>query len=200
VNWVDGAVLGVLAVSGLLGLSRGLVREMLGLGAWVLAGLAALRFHGEATPLMTRLLGDPEAAEPAGYLVVFLVVLIVLSLLANLVGRLIRVSALGGLDRTLGLLFGLARGAVLLFAAYLAAGMAMPPASWPLPVREARSMPLIYDGAAALAARVPERYRPRVAPPPDTPVPAEALMHASPQGSVAGGAAPPPLSPAPAKP
>ncbi len=186
-NLVDLGVLAILAVSALLGLSRGLVREMLGLGAWILAGYGAFRFGPQAIPMARQAIGNPDVADPAAYIVVFVIMLIVLSLLANLVGRMVRVSALGGLDRTLGLVFGLARGALVLVAAYIPLALMLPPEKWPDAMLRARSLPLVYDGAVWVAGQLPEQYRPRVAPPPAGPVATEAdLLHATPEGRALG--------------
>ncbi|MFC7692207.1 CvpA family protein [Paeniroseomonas aquatica] len=83
-------------------------------------------------------------------------------------------SALGGTDRALGLVFGVARGAFLVILAYILGGMVLPASErWPEPVREARSLPLVIDGAHWLVARLPAEYRPRVATPPARPEPTQ---------------------------
>jgi len=185
-NLVDLLVIAILGVSALLGLSRGMVRELLGLGAWVLAGLAAFRFGPLLAPYARQAIDDPDIATPAAYLGVFVVVLIALSLAANLVGRLARVSALGGLDRTLGLVFGLARGAAILIVAYIPLAWT-PPDRWPEAVLQARTMPFIHQGAVWAAGKLPGNYRPRVAPVPDGRPTTEAdLLHATPEGYALG--------------
>ena len=70
----------------------------------------------------------------------FVVALIVLLLIAALHRRLVRSSALGGLDRTLGLVFGLARGAALVIACLYHRWMVVPVDRWPEPVLQARSI------------------------------------------------------------
>jgi membrane protein required for colicin V production len=186
-NLVDLAVLAILGVSALLGLSRGLVRELLGLGSWLLAGYAAFRFGPALIPAAQEAIGNPDIADPIAYVGTFVLVLIVLSILANLVGRMVRVSALGGLDRTFGLLFGLGRGAVLLVVAYIPLALMLPPDRWPDPVLRARSLPFIYEGAVWAADELPPLYRPRVAPPPDGRPTTEAdLLHATPEGHALG--------------
>ena len=213
-NLVDLGVLVVLAVSALLGLSRGLVREMLGLGSWLLAGYGAYRFSPEFVPMARQAIGNPDIADPAAYVGVFVILLIALSLLANLVGRMVRVSALGGLDRMLGLLFGAARGAIILVAAYIPLALMLPPEKWPAAALNARSLPYIYDGAVRVVAEMPLPYRPRVVPPPngtpiapDTTIPdattpdatphdtPDAPTHATPEPNVVGPPPPPPTSP-----
>jgi membrane protein required for colicin V production len=186
-NLVDLGVLLVLAVSALLGLSRGLVRELLGLASWIVAGLGAYRFGPELIPMSREAIGNPDLADAAAYIGTFVVFLIILSLLANLIGRLVRVSALGGLDRTLGLVFGAVRGDAILIAAYIPLALALPPERWPEAALRSRAIPLIYEGAVWVAAHIPEEYRPRVAPPPSMPATTEAdLLHATPEGRALG--------------
>ena len=167
-NWVDVAVLGVVAVSGLIGLLRGAVREVLGVGAWLLAGLIASPFgvFPSVQPIARSYIKEQVIADAVAFGLVFIVVLGLLLLVVGWVSRRVHGSVLGGLDRTLGLLFGLARGGVLLAVAYIIAGLATKIDDWPTPVLEARSLPLIYLAATQLAQYVPVPYRPAVLPPP----------------------------------
>jgi len=186
-NLVDLLVLGIVGISALLGLSRGLVRELLGLGSWVLAGYASFRLGPGVGPMMRSAIGNPDIADPAAYIVSFVLLLIVLSLLANLVGRMVQVSALGGLDRTLGLVFGIARGVAVLILAYIPLALMVPPEKWPPAVQQARTVPWLYQGAVWAAAQMPQEYRPRVPPPPDGPPTTSAeLLHATPEGRALG--------------
>ena len=167
-NWVDLAVLGVVAVSGLIGLLRGAVREVLGVGAWVLAAVIASPFgvFPSVQPIARSYIKDQSIADAVAFGLVFIIVLGLLLLLIGWVSRRVHGSVLGGLDRTLGLLFGLARGGVLLAAAYVIAGLAVKIDDWPTPVLEARSLPLIHSVAAQLVQYVPAPYRPGVLAPP----------------------------------
>lgn len=184
---VDLAVLAVLAISALLGLSRGFVRELLGLAAWLLAGYAAFAYGPALQPWAERTIGTPDLADPVAYVAVFLGVLLALSLLANLIGRAVRLSALGSLDRTLGLLFGLTRGAAVLIAGYILGGMLLPPENWPPAFQRARTLPLLYQGAAWAITYLPPKFRPRVEPPPEgPPTTAADLMHVQATGTALG--------------
>lgn len=186
-NLVDLIVLAVIAVSALLGLSRGFVREILGLGSWLLAGYGALRFGPALLPFMNRTLDNPDIAGIAAYGTAFILLLIVLSLLSNMVGSVVRVSALGGLDRTLGLLFGMARGAIVLIAAYILGGVVLPHAeSWPPQIRQARTIPLLYDGAFWASGFLPPQYRPTIAAPPGDTTTSADLLQVSPEGRALG--------------
>jgi membrane protein required for colicin V production len=187
-NLVDLTVLGIVGISALLGLSRGFVREMLGLAAWTLAGLGAVQYGPLLEPTAARMIGDPEIASVAAYVGTFLILVVVLSLLSNLIGRMVRVSALGGLDRTLGLAFGLARGAAVMIAVFILGCYAMPhPEAWPPPVKQARTVPLLRAGAVWVADMLPKDYRPPIPPlPDDKPTTAAELLQVSPEGSALG--------------
>lgn len=182
-TWVDLVVLGVLAVSALLAFMRGFVREVLGIGAWAAAVLVAVWAFPYARPRFREWLGTPDLVDPVTFGAVFVVTLLLLLLLSHWLGALVRGSALGGLDRTLGLLFGLLRGAVVIAFAYIAVGLVLPVDRWPDPVLRARSLPLAYAGAAWAAAQLPAEYRPKLqVPPSGRQATAEDFMQATPQG------------------
>ncbi len=182
-NWVDVAVLIVAAFSGMLGFLRGMVREIFGLAAWLGAAIAAYFFYDQADAMARRAIANPDFADPVAFGAVFLVVLIVLSLVARTVGGAVRRSVLGGLDRTLGLVYGLVRGAALVIAAYVIAAAVEPPDQWPEAVLEARTLPSIYTGATWVVQRLPPRYQPAVpVPPASHPTKSAQLLQANPVG------------------
>lgn len=182
-NWVDLVVLAVILFSAMLALMRGFVREVLGIGAWVGAALVALWGGPGLEPRLRGLTGNADFTMPLAYGLVFLVALILLSVTAGLVGGVVRVSGLGGVDRTLGIVFGIARGAAIVVVAYIAAGFLVVPERWPEPVLQARALPYAYAGATWLAEQVPPQYRPRVPPPPaGRETTAADLMHLPAQG------------------
>src|SRR6185503_9738014 len=109
-TWVDLVVLAVLAVSALLAFVRGLVREVLGLAAWVGAIFAGVWALPRVRPRFEEWLGHSPWVDPVAFALVFVVSLIVLMLISRWVSALVRASPVGGLDRTLGLVFGLGRG------------------------------------------------------------------------------------------
>jgi len=182
-TWVDAVVLAVLGLSALLAFSRGLVREVLSLGAWVGAICAAIWALPRVRPQVHQWIGESPWVDPVAFALVFIVSLIVLSIVARLLSNLVRGSVIGGLDRTLGLLFGLVRGVALVILAYIIAGMVVQVDRWPEPVLQARSLPLIYQGASWAVQKLPSDHRPQLyAPPPERQATAEELLRASPQG------------------
>lgn len=161
-NWVDLAVLVVVAVSAAAAFMRGFVRESLGIFAWAGAAWFSYTFVHLARPLVRDLVGNEQMSEIIAYAVLFLVGLLVLSILTSIIAQVIHGLGLGALDRTLGIAFGLARGALLVIAAYIGAGWLSVPERWPQPVREARLLPFVAEGAMKLADQIPERFRPGV--------------------------------------
>jgi membrane protein required for colicin V production len=165
-SWIDGLLIAVLVTSAALAWSRGLVHEVLGVGAWIGAVVAAFIARPIVVPAIVEYVDPPWLADAIGAGVAFVLVLIVLKALSAWLAGHVQRSALGGLDRTLGILFGVARGAFLLVLAYIVAGLVVPAAErWPAPVREARFLPLIVDGARWLVEHLPPEYRPRLAEP-----------------------------------
>jgi membrane protein required for colicin V production len=186
-TWVDLAVLAVLLLSALLAFMRGLVREVLGLAAWVGAIFAGVWALPRVRPQFQQWLGTSPWVDPVAFAVVFIIVLIVLLLISRWISAIVRASPIGGLDRTLGLVFGIARGAALLILAYIGAGMVVQVDRWPDPVLEARSVWPVYQGARWVVDRLPADYRPRLyAPPPGHETTAAALLQATPQGKAVG--------------
>ncbi|WP_270934766.1 CvpA family protein [Falsiroseomonas oryzae] len=160
-TWVDGVVLAVLLLSAGLAYFRGMVREVLGIGAWAGAIVAGILAEPATRPIAAQYVQPDWLATGIAVGAVFLVVLIVLKILIHWVAGKVQRSALGGVDRALGFVFGLARGAFVVVLAYIVGGLAMPDtARWPEEVRQARSLPLVADGAQWAVSQLPADFRP----------------------------------------
>lgn len=123
---LDIVVLGILAGSTLLGLMRGLVKEVFSIAAWILAFIGARLF---GPPLAHLLPGtdNPALQHGLALVLVFVVILIGAGLAGSLLAGLVRLAGLGAYDRLLGVTFGLLRGGAAVVALALLAGMtAMP--------------------------------------------------------------------------
>jgi len=180
VNWVDWIVIGVVALSAVLAFMRGFVREVLGIGAWIGAGFFAVWAAPFVTERFIHWVG-PDYGRFAALGAMFL--LIVLSVVSGIIGGIVRMSVLGGVDRTLGMVFGLLRGAALIAFAYIAAGWVVTTDQWPAAVRHARTLPFAYQAAELGVGLLPAPYRPIIAPlPKQRETKAEDLLHALPRG------------------
>lgn len=125
---LDYAVLGVLLISVAWGIWRGLVREAISLAGWVIAFLVANLL---AAPLAEQLksLPRPEWHLLISFIAIFLLTLTLATLVGLLLSKLAKKAGLGGLDRTLGALFGLVRGWLIALALALLAGLTPLPLS-----------------------------------------------------------------------
>jgi membrane protein required for colicin V production len=116
-QWVDLAMLGILAISMLVGLVRGLVFEVLSLVGWLVAYLVARWFAGDVAVHIP--IGKPGSAvnHAVGFAILFIAALLLWAVASRLLRFLIHASPLSIPDRALGACFGLLRGLVLLLAA-----------------------------------------------------------------------------------
>ena len=94
-TWVDLAVFGFLAISGLLAFARGFVREILGIGAWIGAVTLAIIAMPMVHDYVQTWVSKSEWVNPVSFVVVFLGSLIVLTIVASLIGRMVSRSAVG---------------------------------------------------------------------------------------------------------
>jgi len=120
---VDWMLLGVVALSALMGAMRGIVVEVLSLVVWIAAFWLAFAYGAEVAGLFFAQMHDPAARLLVAYAAVFIAALIVGSLVTWLIGKLVRTVGLGGVDRLLGLLFGVVRGCALACVLVLLLGL-----------------------------------------------------------------------------
>ncbi len=122
----DGAVALVVLVSAMLAYNRGVTREALAIGGWIVAGLAAFYFAPMVSPLVLEI---PVVANVlrssctltvlASFAIVFAGALLILSIFTPVLSSAVQDTILGPIDRVLGFLFGLARGVLLIGVLYL---------------------------------------------------------------------------------
>ena len=93
----------------MLGFWRGLLSEVVALGAWVLAFVMAKSFTAELKPFTTVLVKEPLLQGPAAFLIIFVAVLVFVAILRWALSELIRAAGLGVVDRFLGACFGAVR-------------------------------------------------------------------------------------------
>lgn len=146
---LDLILIGIMLVSGLLALMRGFTREVLTLIAWGGAALAA--YFAIKQPGLTNLLlpyvEKPMLAQVGVGVIAFIIVLIVISLVSVKISDAVVDSAAGAFDRTLGFMYGLARGFILVVIAYLFYGWLLTEDKQETWVRNAMSLPAIkYAG------------------------------------------------------
>ena len=155
VSVLDLIVLGVVIISALLAAVRGFTREVLAIVAWVSAAAAAWFLHPLVLPVARQYLTNPTVALVAAIGAIFVLTLIVVSIITVKLSDAILDSRIGALDRTLGFVFGAARGVLIcvigwVFLAWLVQGK-MP--EW---ASSARSRPLLENTGNSIIAMLPE--------------------------------------------
>lgn len=155
INFVDAAVILAVLLSGILAFVRGFVREVLGIVAWVGAALAVLHGLPYILPYATMQFGDSPLVAIGTGIAVFVVSLLALSILFGAVARRVRSAELGALDRSLGFLFGLARGLAVVAILFIVSVLLLEFPEHPPVVKEARTLPLVRYTARLIASAGP---------------------------------------------
>lgn len=155
----DIVVVGVLLLSGLLALFRGFIREVLAVASWIGAIFATLYGIGPFTPLVRRAVDIPVVTDVIAGTIIFVASLIVFGLVSRAISRGMHQTGLGMLDRTLGLLFGIARGALIVCLAYLAFTWIGDEKRLPGWIAEARTLPLVQKGSRMIVGLIPREMR-----------------------------------------
>jgi membrane protein required for colicin V production len=160
---VDGIVLAVIVLSAVLAYARGLVRETLSIAGWAAAAIAGFAFAPAAEPLVREIpvlrdiIGTScELGILAGFAAVFAIALIIVSLFTPLLSGFVQNSALGPVDQGLGLLFGVARGVLLVVIAFLVYDRILGGGEAVAQVDESRSREIFAGIEQQLAAMLPE--------------------------------------------
>ena len=152
-NWADYTILAVLGLSVLIGLWRGLISEVMALVCWAAAFWVAWAFGDKLAGQFTSV-DVPSVRLMLGYGLCFIAVLIAGALVSFVLRKLIAGSGLSGTDRLFGMMFGLARGMLLVVLAVLMLGFTpFPRDSW---WHESRLLPSFQNGAEWLSAKLPD--------------------------------------------
>jgi len=154
--WIDYTFLCIVVVSLLIGLFRGFVREALSLATWIAAFAVALRYGPIVAEQLGSSISAPALRVALGYGLVFFGCLIAGSIMTYLCWMLVRTSGLTPVDRTLGAGFGLIRGALLVVAFVMFAGLSgLHEAPW---WRASRLAPELKSSADSLQSLIPENW------------------------------------------
>ena len=155
ITLLDGILLGITLVSAVLAMVRGFSREVLSVVSWAAAAAAAYLFYKPVVPFLTPYISNDTIAQIAAAGLVFVVTLIVVSIITMKIADFIIDSRIGALDRTLGFLFGAARGVLLVVVAMLFFNWLVTE-NQPAWVAQAKSKPMIDSLGAKLIGLLPE--------------------------------------------
>ena len=121
--WVDFVILGIVALSVLLGLWRGFVREALSLVAWIIAFWIGMRFSPMVAAGFSEYISLAPLRTGLAFAALFLATLVIIGMVNWLIVRLVRAAGFGLVDRVAGMVFGAGRGVLLVSVAVLLGGM-----------------------------------------------------------------------------
>ncbi len=152
--WIDVVIIALIVLSALLSLFRGFVKEALALASWLVAFWVAMVFHEDLAVVLSQWLAEPSVQKIAAFSVLFISVLLLGALVNYLAVKLVTKTGLTGTDRMLGVIFGVARGAIIVAVLVLLAGLtALPQDSW---WQESQLLGYFQDFAVWIHDLVPE--------------------------------------------
>src|SRR6266516_865510 len=155
ITLLDIILIGVMLISALLAMIRGFMREILSIAAWAIAALVTLYFYAKLLPFAKSYFNnDIIAAAVVGG--AFLGTLLIVSVITVRFSDMILDSRIGALDRTLGFLFGLARGLIIVVIAFLFFAWLVPDRSQPEWVRSAKSRVVLQGTGDWLMSMLPD--------------------------------------------
>ncbi len=159
-TWLDFTIIGLLVVSMIWSALRGVVREIVSLGGWIIAFLSANLFAGPLSAHLPQAIPGETLRAMAAFLAIFVLALICTAVVGLLMSKLVNAVGLGALDKALGALFGIARGAILVLAAVLVAGLTSAPRQtwW----KASASGPYLSQGALMLKPWLPDSFAQRL--------------------------------------
>lgn len=129
--WVDYAIIAILAVSAGISVLRGFLREAISLLGWVLAFWLALTFADDVSGLFARYVSQPSIRHALAFFTIVVATLVITAIVMYFVRLVIDKTEITGTDRALGIVFGIARGIVIVAILVLFAGLtALPKDPW----------------------------------------------------------------------
>ena len=156
ITWLDMLLLGIMLISGLLAMIRGFIREILSIAAWAGAAAATVLLYGPLLPIAKANISSDMVASGVVIGGVFLLTLLIVSSVTVRISDKVLDSRIGALDRTLGFLFGLGRGLIIVVVAFLFFAWLVPPAKQPDGVRNAKSLEVLNKTGEWLQALLPQ--------------------------------------------
>jgi membrane protein required for colicin V production len=156
ISLLDIVLIVVMLISGLLAMVRGFMREVLSITAWILAAGATLYSYGKLLPLAKQYFNNDIVATAAVLGGVFLLTLLVVSVLTIRISDMVLDSRVGALDRTLGFLFGLGRGLIIVVIAFQFFTWLVPDRSQPEWVKNAKSRVVLAGTGQWLISLLPD--------------------------------------------
>jgi membrane protein required for colicin V production len=156
ITLLDIVLILVMLISGVLAMVRGFMREVLSITAWALAAGATLYSYAKLLPFAKQYFNNDIVATVAVVGGVFLLTLLIVSVITVRISDMVLDSRVGALDRTLGFLFGLARGFLLVLIAFVFLNWLIDPKGQPKWITDAKSLTVLKTAGDSLKSMLPD--------------------------------------------
>ena len=156
ITLLDVILLVVMLISALLAMVRGFMREVLSIASWAAAAVLTLYSYPKLKPIVLQYFSNDIVASAITIGGVFLGTLLLVSIVTIKVSDMILDSRVGALDRTLGFLFGLGRGLVIVVVAFLFFAWLVPDRSQPEWIKNAKSKVVLQGTGQWLLSMLPD--------------------------------------------
>ena len=155
--WVDYCILAILAISALVGIFRGFVREVFNVGTWILAVVLSMAFAGLFAEKLENVIETPSIRLIVANVSIFVAVLFVGALITHLVSKTVRATPFSGPDRALGAGFGVVRGSLIIVVILMLLGLTVAKEDpWR---KESAFVPYFEPAASWLEQQLPEKWK-----------------------------------------
>lgn len=125
-NWADWIIVAIIGISCLISIKRGFVKEAISLAIWALAFFVAVAFDDRLAVLFQGSIESASLRFVLAFGLLFVATLVVGAMFNYLLGELVKITGLSGTDRLLGMVFGLARGLIVIMALLITLPMVVP--------------------------------------------------------------------------
>jgi membrane protein required for colicin V production len=155
INITDAVILVILLISAAFGFMRGFVKEVLSISGWVGASFLALHLFPILKPYVRAYIDNLLISDILTGAGIFILSLVILSFITHAISEKVKASALGALDRSLGIFFGIGRAIVIVGIAWLMFVQFIPPEERPTAITDAKMLPIVRASGEFVAQLTP---------------------------------------------
>lgn len=158
-NSIDLAILGIMALSCLMGLIRGVTKEVLSLFTWAGSAFSAYSLYPSAAGIAREHITNPMIADGLTAIVLFIIFLVIFGIITVTISNTVKDSMMGGLDRALGLAFGIFRGVFVICVIEIIVSLFIVRDKQSETIQHARFITMVRNGSDEIVGMLPLTVR-----------------------------------------